>query len=35
MGRAWMVAYLPRGVVTPEAVRSALDGLLAAIGASR
>ena len=35
MGRAWMVAYLPRGVVTPEAVRSALDGLLAAIGASQ
>ncbi len=28
--RAWMVAYLPRGVVTPEAGRSALDDLLAA-----
>ncbi|HEX9944792.1 MAG TPA: phenylalanine--tRNA ligase beta subunit-related protein [Thermoanaerobaculia bacterium] len=28
--RAWMVAYLPRGVVEPEAVRRTLDGLLAA-----
>ena len=35
MGSAWMVAYLPRGMVPPEAVRSTLDGLLAEIGASR
>jgi DNA/RNA-binding domain of Phe-tRNA-synthetase-like protein len=29
VGRAWMVAYLPRGIVTPEAGRSALNDLLA------
>jgi DNA/RNA-binding domain of Phe-tRNA-synthetase-like protein len=34
MSRAWMVAYLPRGVVTPEAVHSTLDDLLKKIGAS-
>lgn len=28
--QAWMVAYLPRGTVAPEAVRRALDDLLAA-----
>lgn len=28
--RAWMVAYLPRGVVSPEAASGALDELLAA-----
>ncbi|HEV8578174.1 MAG TPA: phenylalanine--tRNA ligase beta subunit-related protein [Thermoanaerobaculia bacterium] len=28
--RAWMVAYLPRGVVSPEAAGDALAGLLAA-----
>ena len=33
MGRAWMVAYLPRGVVTPEEVQSTLDDLLKKIGA--
>jgi DNA/RNA-binding domain of Phe-tRNA-synthetase-like protein len=27
--RAWMVAYLPRGVVTPETVRETVDCLLA------
>jgi len=27
--RAWMVAYLPRGVVAPEAAWEVLDGLLA------
>ncbi|MEA2603528.1 MAG: hypothetical protein QOF89_4520 [Acidobacteriota bacterium] len=35
MGRAWMVAYLPRGLVTPEAVRNTLDDLLEKIGVSR
>ena len=29
-GRAWMVAYLPRDLVTPEATGEALDELLAA-----
>lgn len=33
MNHAWMVAYLPRGLVTPEEVRSTLDSLLAKIGA--
>lgn len=27
--RAWMVAYLPRGVVSPESALAALEGLLA------
>lgn len=27
--RAWLVAYLPRGLVTPQAAREALDRLLA------
>lgn len=35
MGRAWMVAYLPRGLVTPEAVQSVLDDLLAAAPVAR
>jgi DNA/RNA-binding domain of Phe-tRNA-synthetase-like protein len=34
MSHAWMVAYLPRGVVTPEAVQRTLDDLLKKIGAS-
>ncbi|HEX3556785.1 MAG TPA: phenylalanine--tRNA ligase beta subunit-related protein [Thermoanaerobaculia bacterium] len=33
--RAWMVAYLPRGVVTAEAGRSALDDLLATAAVAR
>lgn len=33
--RAWMVAYLPRGLLTPEAGRNALDDLLAAAPVAR
>src|SRR5947209_6727993 len=33
--RAWMVAYLPRGVVTAEAGRRALDDLLAMAAVAR
>jgi DNA/RNA-binding domain of Phe-tRNA-synthetase-like protein len=33
--RAWMVAYLPRGILTPEAGRDALNALLAAAPVAR
>jgi DNA/RNA-binding domain of Phe-tRNA-synthetase-like protein len=33
--RAWMVAYLPRGILTPEAGRSALNEMLAAAPVAR
>jgi hypothetical protein len=32
---AWIVAYLPRGVVTPEAAGEALDSLLAGAAVAR
>jgi DNA/RNA-binding domain of Phe-tRNA-synthetase-like protein len=32
---AWIVAYLPRGVVTPEATREALEALLAEAAVAR